>query len=90
MDGSIRLGGNIELFGAEVLDGATMVVVKKIIGNYVRRFSERGLERLAVSFQQGGVSVEAVAGGNTLSGVAEHSNIFFSLDIALKEIEKQL
>lgn len=89
MDGSVRLGGNIELFGIENFDNAQMIVLKKIIGMYARKFSEKGLERLAVSFVDG-VSVEAVCNGSTHSSSADHDNVFFGVDSALKEIESKL
>ena len=90
MDGSVRLGGNIELYGIEKLDGATMIVLKKIIGTYARKFSEKGLDRLAVSFAGNEIKVEAVSQGNTHSANASHDNLFFGLDNALKEIERKL
>jgi ribosome-associated translation inhibitor RaiA len=87
---AVRLGGNIELYGVETIDHATMIVLKKIIGNYARKFSERGLEKLAISFAHPEVNIEAVAQGNTVSAQATHSNIFFGVDAALKEIDRQL
>ena len=38
---SIRLGGNIELSGFSTLDNGSMIVLKKIVGNYVRRIEEK-------------------------------------------------
>lgn len=90
MDGAVRLGGNIELFGVENLDYATMIVLKKIIGTYARKFSEKGLDRLSVSFANKEIKVEAVSQGNTHSAAASHSNLFFGIDLALKDIERQL
>lgn len=90
MDSAVRLGGNIELFGVENLDHATMIVLKKIIGTYARKFSEKGLDRLSVAFAEGEIKIEAVSQGNTVASIASHSNIFFGVDAALKEIEKQL
>ena len=86
----MRLGGNIELFGIESFDGATVIVLKKIIGNYARKFSENGLDRLAVSFAEEGVAIEAIIQGNTLSAHSKMDNTFFSVDSALKDIEKQI
>ncbi|MBD3259811.1 hypothetical protein GF371_04255, partial [Candidatus Woesearchaeota archaeon] len=37
---TIKLGGNIELSGFRDLDGGTMVILKKIVGNYVRKLSD--------------------------------------------------
>ena len=90
MDGALRLGGNIELFGVENIDRASMVVLKKIIGTYARKFSEKGLDRLSVSFGDKEIRVEAVSQGNTHSAAAVHSNLFFGIDNALKEIESKL
>jgi len=90
MDGAVRLGGNIELFGVENIDHATMIVLKKIIGTYARKFSEKGLERLSLSFNLPEIKIEAVAQGNTVSSSSAHSNVFFGVDFALKDIEKQI
>ncbi len=90
MDEPVRLGGNIELFGVERIDGASMIVLKKIIGTYARKFSEKGLDRLSVYFGDKEVKVEAVSQGNTVASAASHSNLFFGVDNALKDIEKQL
>jgi len=86
----VKLGGNIELFGVENFDGATMVVLKKIIGTYARKFSEKGLEKLAVSFSGNEIRIEAVAQGNTVSASSAQENMFFSVDQALKDIDVQL
>ena len=40
MDDTMQLGGNIELSGFSGVDGASMIVLKKIIGNYGKHFSE--------------------------------------------------
>ncbi len=89
MDGPLRLGGNIELYNAQ-FDPATMVVLKKILGMYARKFSEQGCQKLAVSFGEKTVAVEAHRESGVLSSSAVHSNVFFSMDAALKEIERQL
>ena len=47
-EASIQLGGNIELSGFHELAGSEMIVLKKIVGNYVRH-----MESLCKSF--GGV-----------------------------------
>ncbi|VVB81050.1 Uncharacterised protein [uncultured archaeon] len=90
MEGAVRLGGNIELFGIENFDGATMVVLKKIIGMYARKFSEKGLERLSVAFAEKDIKVEAVAQGATHASASSHENMYFALDQALKEVQEKL
>jgi hypothetical protein len=53
MDEPMQLGGNIELSGFGGIDGASMVVLKKIIGSYGRRLSEISdkFEKLSVTMK---------------------------------------
>ena len=37
---SIELGGNIELSGFKDVDGGSMVILKKVVGNYVRKMND--------------------------------------------------
>ncbi len=90
MDGAVRLGGNIELYGIENFDGATMVVLKKIIGMYARKFSDKGLERLAVSFAGNDIKIEAVSKGEVHSAESSHDNLYFALDSALKDVQGKI
>jgi hypothetical protein len=89
------LGGNIELAGFRELDGGSMIVLKKIIGNYARRFTDNyGSEKLLLR-------LDRLAGSFVLTGTAtrkgqdhtaDHSdkNLFFLIDIVLKKLEEQL
>lgn len=90
MDSTVRLGGNIELYGIENFDGATMVVLKKIIGMYARKFSDKGLERLAVSFAGKDIKIEVSVNGSVHSSESSHDNMFFALDFALKEVQGKI
>lgn len=98
MDDTLVLGGNIELTGFRDIDSGTMIVVKKIIGNYARKFSNKiEMEKLAIT-------VKPVHGDNSLfevhskiiingkdyrAEVTDH-NIFFVLDKAMKKLEQQM
>lgn len=91
----ISLGGNIELSGVEALDPASMVILKKIVGNYARQFSERtNLQKLSVSLssREGLVCLNSVLVTDALSFSSECSdrNLFFALDLVLKQIENEL
>jgi len=90
MEGTVRLGGNIELIGVDSIDPASMVVLKKIIGSYARKFSEKGIESVSVRFGKEQINIEVSAKENKYSGQADHSNVFFRVDQAFKEVEKQL
>jgi hypothetical protein len=40
-DETLQLGGNIELSGFSNLDSGVMIILKKIVGNYAKKMSER-------------------------------------------------
>ena len=89
MTGTIKLGGNIELVNAEGIDGGSLVVLKKIIGNYARKFSEKGAEGVMVTFEGQSVAVDVTKDGQRFSSIGESSNLFFSLDYAFKDLDMQ-
>ena len=48
-----KLGGNIALVGFEILDPTEIVIVKKIVGNYVRKMSNNGAyQEMRLTLQQ--------------------------------------
>ena len=57
---TLKLGGNIELNGFSNLDGGTMVILKKIIGNHVKQlFSTcKNFEKLSLSMNSMNVPEE--------------------------------
>ena len=95
---TIELGGNIRLTGFSDMDNAKMVVVKKIVGNYARRFSDltKNLEFLSLTIKPvhrtdaGRIfELHAKLMDNGTPIVAESSdrNIFVAIDSALKKVE---
>lgn len=86
------LGGNIELHGFHALDGGTMIVLKKIIGNYARRFSDQyGSEKLTLRITPG-AGLFALNGtvrwkGNDVIVNHTDKNVFFLVDAVLKKLE---
>jgi ribosome-associated translation inhibitor RaiA len=101
MDDSMQLGGNIELSGFKDIDGASMVILKKIIGNYGRRFSDISdkFESLKITMKpvhktekskKYEIHVQLMHDGkSTVSGVIER-NLFVAVDSALKKIESEI
>lgn len=96
-----RLGGNINLVGFRDVDGGSMIVVKKLVGNYVRKFTDRlsAFESLTLTMKQihgsenhsGSFEVHAKV---LFNGKSQHSdttdhNLFFGVDQVLKSLEKQ-
>jgi ribosome-associated translation inhibitor RaiA len=101
MEDLLELGGNIVLAGFKEIDGASMIVLKKIIGNYGRKFSE-GLENynnLSVTMKpvhenksnkKYEIHAKLSDNSNPVASVVTERNIFVAVDSALKKIESQL
>ena len=90
------LGGNIELIGFRNLDGGSMIVLKKIIGNYARKFSDKlnGINKLSLRMNQDAgkfaLSCELIAGEKSYSSEHSDQNLFFVIDSVLKKIDGEL
>jgi len=89
-----QLGGNIELAGFRDLDGGSMIILKKIIGNYARKFSDRlgDMEKLTITLKPVGSNQHEMHGRLVAKGkvfASEHTshNLFVLADAVLKKIE---
>jgi ribosome-associated translation inhibitor RaiA len=96
---NIVLGGNIELIGFKELDGGSMVILKKMIGNHVRKMSETSekFEKLTVTMKKVGsgnnkfeISAKMLDNGRPVNSEITDFNLFFTVDKALANIQKQL
>ena len=98
MDEDMQLGGNIMLSGFNVLDRAEVVVAKKIIGSYARKFSDQleGYESLQMHLKEvhkteGSekfeIHVKLIHSGKVEAVEVTERNIFIAIDSALKKIE---
>ena len=98
---TLELGGNIELAGFKDLDGATLIVIKKIVGNYAKKFSEsiQNFEKLKVTRKSvhkteaseiNEIHAQLIAAGNPTNASEEDRNLFFALDNVMKKIETGL
>ena len=101
IDDLMQLGGNIELSGFKDINGASRVVLKKIIGNYGRRFSEcsDNFESLKITMKQVPetkkiekyeIHVQLTDNGKPITSEVIERNLFIAVDNALKKIESQL
>lgn len=95
MEENIKLGGNIELSGFNSLNGGEMIVVKKIVGNYVRR-----MEGMCKNF--GGVKLtlkpvhgearkfevhgQLVDNGQVFPASLVDRNVFVGVDAVMKKL----
>lgn len=89
-----QLGGNIELAGFRELDGGSMIILKKIIGNYARKFSDKlgNMEKLSITIKTVGnnqfeMHAKLIAGGEIFNSEITDHNLFVIIDKLLKKIE---
>jgi len=101
MSDSLQLGGNIELSGFRELEPGSMTILKKIVGNYARKFSEQcsSFERLSLSmkivheteaskkFEVHGMVVDK---GKNFTSTMTDRNVFVVIDSVLKKIESEI
>jgi 23S rRNA pseudoU1915 N3-methylase RlmH len=101
MSDALQLGGNIELAGFREIDPASMVVLKKIVGNYARRFSEQcsSFEKLSLNIKkvhetEGSKKFEihgmVIDKGKTFTSEITDRNMFVVVDMVLKKIESEM
>ena len=99
MEDTLELGGNINLEGFSDIDSSKMIVIKKMVGNYVKLFSEeaedfKGLKLVrnddtTDSGHTYGIKAILETNGSKLQAEVCDGNIFFCIDNALKEIENR-
>jgi ribosome-associated translation inhibitor RaiA len=98
---AIQLGGSIELSGFRDIDGGSMIVVKKIVGSYVRKFSDR-----LQNFQKFSLGMKKVhsnesnsifelhghilTDGRTYAAEASERNLFVAVDTIMKKLENSI
>ncbi len=94
---TLQLGGNIELSGFSSLDGGTMIVLKKIIGNYARKMSDQAsnFERLGITMKtvhenQFELHAKLLDNGNAVTSSVTERNLFVAVDSALKKIMNEI
>ena len=80
----IELGGNIKLDGFSDVDPSTLIVIKKLVGNYARRVQERvcKFDELVLERRLGSeVTLHArVRGEKDLVAEASDQNLFFAME----------
>jgi len=92
----IELGGNIKLKGFSGLDAASLIVVKKIVGNYTKEltelhqdFTELLLELNSEENSNYNLNVNFSKKSGNLSSKANGNNLFFTLSAALDNLSKK-
>ncbi len=85
----IELGGNIKLDGFESVEPALLVVIKKIVGNFTKQYSEKtDVKELLIVLED----KEKVSGrlNGEISESANGDNLFYSLNVVLTGIKNKL
>lgn len=101
MDEDINLGGSIILSGFKEIDGGSMIILKKMIGNSVRKISDKnsGFEQLKIhmkSLHEIGdnkkyeIKGKVLNNGNPINSETTNKNIFIGVANLLEGLEKQL
>jgi len=97
----MQLGGNIKLSGFKDIDGASMVVLKKIIGNHTRRMTELTdkFESLKVTMkpvheteksEKYEIHAQLMNDGKSIVSEVVERNLFVAVDDALKKIISEI
>lgn len=94
----IELGGNIKLDGFNSVDPPTIIVVKKMIGNYAKKISDNitQVDELLIDLKESDMENKIFILNATLTSEEEKFdsevqdiNLFFALDRAMQEIMKK-
>ena len=97
----LQLGGNIELSGFSSLDGGVMIVLKKIVGNYAKKMSEKvsNFEKLSLTMklvhakeksEKYEIHGKMVDNGKAFTSTITERNLFVGVDSVLKGIIGQI
>ena len=92
----IELGGNIKLIGFNDLDHGSLIVVKKIAGNYAKKISEKlnsGVDELSLELKDDAqkiITSNLKIKDKSLNSEVSDINLFYALDKALAKLLKEL
>ena len=96
---TIELGGNISLVGFKELDGGSMIILKKMVGNHARKISDLSgnFEGLTITMKKIGsgnhkfeINARVIDNGKTYNSEVTDFNMFFTVDKALQKIRSEL
>ena len=91
----IELGGNIVLEGFNEINGGEMIILKKLLGNYVKELTEKSgdIEKLKLNLNRTKLGEKDIFhlqaqlnAGEMFNSEAKDSNLFFAINKCLKDI----
>ena len=87
----IELGGNIKLDGFESVEPALLVVIKKIVGNFTKQYSEKTeVKELLVKLEDEKKKKITATLNDEISEKGESDNLFYVLNDVLMKIRDKL
>ena len=97
----MQLGGNIDLSGFREIDSASMIVLKKIVGNYAKRMSElsKNFEKLSLTMKPVHqtekselyeIHAKLMDNGKLFVSEVTERNLFVAVDNALKKVINEI
>jgi len=97
---TIELGGSIRLSGFKDIDGGSMIIIKKIVGSFVKKVSEKNskFQSLTVTLKKVHASDESETSGKfelqanliaekPFNSEVTHQNLMFAVDKVLRKVE---
>lgn len=95
---TMELGGSIRLTGFSDIDGGSMIIVKKLVGSFVKKVSQRQpkFQSLAVTLKKVHAAAEdsgkfelraSLIADRQYNAEVTHQNLMFALDKVLKKLE---
>lgn len=93
----MQLGGNIQLIGFKELDPAKLIVVKKVVGNYVRKIEEKThqFEKIAIHMKkihnsEYEIQTKTIVDGKPYNSELTDYNLFVALDKTLSKVLEEI
>jgi ribosome-associated translation inhibitor RaiA len=91
----IELGGNICLKGFDDVEKGKLIIIKKILGNYVKNLIERikNFESILISVkteENNFVEVKLKYDENEIIANSNDKNLFFAMNNALENLEESI
>ncbi|MBD3204022.1 hypothetical protein GF327_07005 [Candidatus Woesearchaeota archaeon] len=94
----IELGGNINLVGFKEIESSELYVLKKIVGNYTRKFNDKcqNFESITISLKKiheiedsakYEIQVKLMNDGKPINSEVTDNNLFVAVGDSLKKIE---
>ena len=87
----IELGGNIKLDGFEGVEPAQLIVIKKVVGNFTKQYSEKvEVKELLVKLEGDKKYKVSVSLNGEVKEEDEGDNLFYVLNGLLVKVRDQL